>query len=53
VAKKTIYRVQTGAYESHDKAAKQIDKILKKTKLESFMEQDTNGDYHVYCGSFS
>ena len=53
VAKKTLYRVQTGAYESHDKAAKQIDKILKKTKLESFMEQDTNGDYHVYCGSFS
>lgn len=53
VAKKTLYRVQTGVYESHDKAAKQIDKILKKTKLESFMEQDTNGDYHVYCGSFS
>lgn len=51
VAKNTLYRVQTGVYESHVKAGKQIDKILRKTNLASFMEQELDG-YHVYCGSF-
>lgn len=51
VAKNTLYRVQTGVYESHVKAGKQIDKILRKTNLASFMEQESDG-YHVYCGSF-
>lgn len=51
--KKTIYRVQTGAYESYNKAANHIDKIFEKTSLTSFMEQGADGFYHVYCGSFN
>ena len=51
-AKKTFYRVQVGCFSTIKKRDKLIKKIKKKLDLDCFYEL-VDGNYYVYCGSFS
>ena len=53
--KKAVYRVQVSkkAYKKLATAKKRVNTVKRKSGLESFYEQGTDGKYIVYCGSFN
>ena len=49
----TVYRVQVGAYQRKSGATNKKNAVKNTTGYDCFIEQDTDGMYRVYCGSFS
>lgn len=47
-----IYRVQVGAYEKRGRASDCASTTQKRSGYACFIEQGSDGLYHVYCGSF-
>ena len=49
----TKYRVQIGAYKRRTNANNSVQRIQDKAGLSCFIEKESDGLYHVYCGSYS
>lgn len=50
---KTAFRVQVGAYQRKGNASNRKNAVKQSTGYDCFIEQDADGVYRVYCGSFS
>jgi len=53
VASGTKYRVQVGAYKKKGNATNKVKSVKSISGLDSFIELEADGMYHVYCGSYT